>query len=230
LEVRAGEIVSIAGVEGNGQRELEEAISGMRNVEQGQVILGGEDVTNASPRKIFTAGLGYVPSDRYRTALLRDFSVANNLVLQTFDQAPFTRRGILNTAAIKSNARKLVKAFDIRTSSTEANVSSLSGGNAQKVVLARELSRQPKVLLVAQPTRGVDIGAIEYIRRELIRERDQGVAILLISTELEEVLDLSDRVIVLFEGRVMGQRTADEFKSNIQELGLLMAGSALVES
>jgi ABC-type uncharacterized transport system ATPase subunit len=227
LEVRAGEIVSIAGVEGNGQRELEEAISGMRQIEQGQVILGGEDVTNASPRKIFNAGLGYVPSDRYQTALLVDFSVANNLVLQTFDQAPFTQRGILNEAAIKVNAQKLVKAFDIRTSSTEADVSSLSGGNAQKVVLARELSRHPQVLLVVQPTRGIDVGAIEYIRQELVRQRDQGVAILLISTELEEILDLSDRVIVLYEGRVMGERTAEEFKSNVQELGLLMAGSEL---
>jgi len=230
LEVRAGEIVSIAGVEGNGQRELEEAISGMRRIEQGQVILSGEDVTNASPRKIFTAGLGYVPSDRYQTALLVDFSVANNLVLQTFDQAPFTQRGILNEAAIKSNAQKLVKAFDIRTSSTGANVSSLSGGNAQKVVLARELSRQPRVLLVSQPTRGIDVGAIEYIRQELVRQRDQGVAILLISTELEEILDLSDRVIVLYEGRVMGERTAEEFKSNVHELGLLMAGTELAEA
>jgi len=230
LEVRAGEIVSIAGVEGNGQRELEEAISGMRRVEQGQVILNGEDVTNVSPRKIFTAGLGYVPSDRYQTALLVDFSVANNLVLQTFDQEPFTQRGILNEAAIKNNAQKLVKAFDIRTSSTAANVSSLSGGNAQKVVLARELSRQPQVLLVSQPTRGIDVGAIEYIRQELVRQRDQGVAILLISTELEEVLDLSDRVIVLYEGQVMGERTAKEFRSNVQELGLLMAGTELAEA
>ncbi len=230
LDLRAGEILSIAGVEGNGQRELEEAISGMRRVEQGQVILSGEDITNASPRKIFNAGLGYVPSDRYQTALLVDFSVANNLVLQTFDQAPFTQQGILNEAAIKSNAQKLVKAFDIRTSSTGADVSSLSGGNAQKVVLARELSRQPQVLLVSQPTRGIDVGAIEYIRQELVRQRDQGVAILLISTELEEILDLSDRVIVLYEGRVMGERRAEEFKYNVQELGLLMAGTELAKA
>jgi simple sugar transport system ATP-binding protein len=230
LDVRTGEIVSIAGVEGNGQRELEEAISGMRQVEQGQVILCGHDVTNATPRKIFTAGLGYVPSDRYQTALLVDFSVANNLVLQTFDQAPYTQQGILRQPAIKANAQKLVKTFDIRTSSTEADVSSLSGGNAQKVVLARELSRQPQVLLVAQPTRGIDVGAIEYIRQELVRQRDQGIAILLISTELEEILGLSDRIIVLYEGQVMGEGTAEEFKSNVQNLGLMMAGSKLVDA
>ncbi len=227
LEVRAGEIVGIAGVEGNGQLELEEAISGMRHVEKGEVTICENDVTNASPGEIFSAGLGYVPSDRYKTALLVDFSVANNLVLQTLDQAPFTERGFLNEPAIEANAQKLVEEFDIRTSSIAADVSSLSGGNAQKVVLARELSRQPKLLLVSQPTRGVDVGAIEFIRQELVRQREQGVAILLISTELEEILDLSDYIVVLYEGQITGERPAEDFKLNLEELGLLMTGSTV---
>lgn len=223
FEVRAGEIVGLAGVEGNGQRELEDAIGGLSAVEQGQIVLGGQDVTNATPRNIFMAGLGHVPSDRYETALLADFSVADNLVLETIDQPPYTRHGRLNRPAIAANAEQLVKAFDIRPATIEAEVGNLSGGNAQKVVLARALSHHPRLLLVAQPTRGVDIGAIEYVHQELIRHRDEGMAILLISTELDEILNLSDRILVLYEGQIMGECTAAA--ADVETLGLMMAGT-----
>lgn len=223
LTVRAGEIVGIAGVEGNGQRELEEAILSLRTIEKGQVLIDGQDVTGVTPRIILATGLGYVPSDRYRTAVLADFSIAENLVLSKFDRPPFTQRGFLNGRAIAANAEKLVSVFDIRTPSAATPIVKLSGGNAQKVVLARELAHQPNVLLVAQPTRGVDIGAIEFIHQTLIQQRNQGMAILLISTELEEILNLSDRIVVLYEGEIMGEcagATAD-----LSTLGLMMAGS-----
>ena len=227
LQVRAGEIVGIAGVEGNGQRELEEALGGLRPVAAGRVMLGARDVTNASPRAVFAAGLGHVPSDRYKTALLRDFSIADNLVLETVDRPPFTRRGLLRRQAIAANAVALIERFDVRTRSPRTQVAKLSGGNAQKVVLARALSHNPDVLLVAQPTRGVDIGAIEYIHRELVARRDAGMAILLISTELDEILNLSDRIIVLHAGEVMGEvaAAAGTAAADVERLGLMMAGT-----
>ncbi len=227
LTVHAGEIVGIAGVEGNGQRELEEAILGLRPIVQGQVLIEDQVVTGASPRAMLATGLGYVPSDRYRLALLADFSIAENLVLSKFDQPPFTRHGFLNGRAIAAYAQKLVNAFNIRAPSTATAVSKLSGGNAQKVVLARELAHQPKVLLVAQPTRGVDIGAIEFIHQALIQQREQGMAILLISTELEEILNLSDRIVVFYEGEIMGECAGDA--PDLQTLGLMMAGSTLTQ-
>jgi len=225
LDVRAGEIVGIAGVEGNGQRELEEAIAGLRPAREGQVLLCGQDVTHSAPRRRYRAGLSHVPSDRYRTALLRDFSLAENMVLQTIDQQPFTRRGLLREAAIRTNARELVETFDIRTAAVDVKMSNLSGGNAQKAVMARELSHQPRVLLAAQPTRGIDVGAIEFLHQELVRQRDLGMAILLISTELEEILSLSDRIFVLYEGQVVGERSGEA--ADVHELGLMMAGSSL---
>ncbi|MEZ4560013.1 MAG: ABC transporter ATP-binding protein [Caldilineaceae bacterium] len=229
LQVRAGEIVGIAGVEGNGQRELEEALGGLRPVAGGRIMLGAQDVTNASPRAVFNAGLGHVPSDRYKTALLRDFSIADNLVLETVDRPPFTRRGLLRRQAIAANAVELIKRFDVRTRSPRTQVAKLSGGNAQKVVLARALSHNPDVLLVAQPTRGVDIGAIEYIHRELVARRDAGMAILLISTELDEILNLSDRIIVLHAGEVMGEAPAGAAAVDVERLGLMMAGTRQTE-
>ncbi|MCB0072115.1 MAG: ABC transporter ATP-binding protein, partial [Caldilineaceae bacterium] len=233
LQVRAGEIVGIAGVQGNGQRELEEALGGLRPVAGGRITLGAHDVTNASPRAVFNAGLGHVPSDRYKTALLRDFSIADNLVLETVDRPPFTRRGLLRRQAIAANAVELIKRFDVRTRSPRTQVAKLSGGNAQKVVLARALSHNPDVLLVAQPTRGVDIGAIEYIHRELVARRDAGMAILLISTELDEILNLSDRIIVLHAGEVMGEVVAGAGAGaaavDVERLGLMMAGTRQTE-
>ncbi|GIV82661.1 MAG: ABC transporter [Anaerolineae bacterium] len=223
LTVRAGEIVGVAGVEGNGQRELEETLRGLRPVSAGRIELCGRDVTGRAPRDIIDAGLGHVPSDRYRTGLLRDFSVAENLALVTVDRPPFTRRGLLDMAAMRSRARQLVQAFDVRTPSVDVRVAALSGGNAQKVVLAREIAHGPRVLLVAQPTRGVDVGAIEYVHRELVRRRDEGMAILLISTELDEILALSDRIVVLYQGRIVGECPAEGV--SVEALGLMMGGT-----
>jgi simple sugar transport system ATP-binding protein len=204
---------------------LEEAIRGMRAVQEGQVLLGGQDVTHQAPAAIVKAGLGHVPSDRYQMGLVGDFSVAENLVLTTVEQPPFTQRRLLRLDAIRTHAAKLVAAFDIRTSGIDSAASTLSGGNAQKVVLARELAPQPQLLLVSQPTRGVDIGAIELVHRELVRQRDAGMAILLISTELDEILQLSDRIVVLYEGKIVGELQAEG--ADVDRLGLMMAGAEM---
>jgi general nucleoside transport system ATP-binding protein len=222
LVVHAGEIVGIAGVDGNGQRELEEVIAGLRPLRSGRILLAGRDVTIAPVSRRLAAGLGYVASDRYGRALLRDFAIADNLVLERFDRPPFSRAGILDRGAIERHARRLIDTFDIRAASIESPAGRLSGGNAQKLVLARAFSQEPTVLLVCQPTRGVDVGAIEQVHGELLRRRDAGLAILLISTELDEVLALSDRILVLYEGRIAGQRRAGQ--ATTEELGLMMGG------
>jgi simple sugar transport system ATP-binding protein len=222
LVVHAGEIVGIAGVDGNGQRELEEVIAGLRAPRSGRILLAGRDVTVATTSRRLAAGLGYVASDRYGRALLRDFTIADNLVLERFHRPPFSRAGILDRAAIEGHARRLVEAFGIRAASIKSSAGRLSGGNAQKLVLARALSQAPTVLLVCQPTRGVDVGAIELVHGELLRRRDAGMAVLLISTELDEVLALSDRILVLYEGRIAGERRAGE--ATAEELGLMMGG------
>jgi general nucleoside transport system ATP-binding protein len=222
LVVHAGEIVGIAGVDGNGQRELEEVIVGLRRPRDGRVLLAGRDVTVATTRDRLAAGLGYVASDRYGHALLRDFAIAENLVLECIHRPPFSRAGILDRAAIERHARRLVDAFGIRAASVETPAGRLSGGNAQKLVLARALSHAPALLLVCQPTRGLDVGALEQVHGELLRRRDAGMAILLISTELDEVLALSDRILVLYEGQIAGERRAGE--ANAEDLGLMMGG------
>jgi ABC-type uncharacterized transport system ATPase subunit len=222
LVVHAGEIVGIAGVDGNGQLELEEVIAGLRSPRRGRMLLAGRDVTAATPGQRFAAGLGYVASDRYGRALLRDFAIAENLVLERFHRPPFSRAGMLDRAAIERHARRLVQAFAIRAPSLATPAGRLSGGNAQKLVLARALSQEPTVLLVCQPTRGVDVGAIEQAHRELLQRRDAGMAILLISTELDEILALADRILVLYEGRIAGERRAGE--ATAEELGLMMGG------
>jgi simple sugar transport system ATP-binding protein len=222
LAVHAGEIVGIAGVDGNGQRELEEVIVGLRPPRSGRLLLGGRDVTVASTGRRLAAGLGYVASDRYGRALIRDFAIADNLVLERFNRPPFSRAGILDRSAIASHARRVVDAFGIRAASIESPAGQLSGGNAQKLVLARALSQEPAVLLVCQPTRGVDVGAIEQVHGELLRRREAGMAILLISTGLDEVLALSDRILVLYEGRIAGERRAGG--ATAEELGLMMGG------
>jgi simple sugar transport system ATP-binding protein len=223
LDVRAGEIVGVAGVAGNGQRELEDALSGLRGIEAGQIRLTNHDITNRSPRYVLNSGLGHIPADRFGMGLLRDFTVADNLVLDAFYQAPFTRWGLLDRRAISTHAARLVRDYDIRTAATSTEVSKLSGGNAQKIILAREIAREPKVLIAAQPTRGLDVGATEFVHRELVRQRDRGMAILLISTELEEILSLSDRIVVLYEGRIVGELAVED--ADVAELGLMMAGS-----
>ncbi len=225
LQVRAGEILGIAGVDGNGQMELEEVIAGLRKATRGTVRIAGKEVTNCSPHRIGTCGLAHIPSDRYGMGLLDDFSVAENLVLERFDQHPFARRGWLDWKAIREEARALTGRFDVRTPSIEVRAGTLSGGNAQKLILARELARKPRVLLAVQPTRGLDVSAIEYVHRTLIEQRDQGIAVLLISTELEEIFSLSDRIAVIYEGRIVGVMPAED--ADVVKIGLMMAGVAV---
>jgi simple sugar transport system ATP-binding protein len=222
LDVRSGEIVGVAGVAGNGQTELEEVISGLRRATAGEICICDHKVTLGGSGEFCGIGLAHIPSDRYGMGMLRDFSVAENLVLQRIGDEPFTHRGWLNQKAIQSNAGSLVADFDVRTPSVETHAGNLSGGNAQKMVLARELSRQPRVLLAAQPTRGLDVSAIEFVHRRLVEQRDAGVAILLISTELDEILALSDRIAVMYEGRIMGVLPAQGV--DVNEIGLMMAG------
>lgn len=225
LEVRGGEIVGIAGVAGNGQTELEEVVAGLRKATGGSVRVAGQDMTNCNPHRVGTCGLAHIPSDRYGMGLLDDFSVAENLVLERFDQFPFTRRGWLDWKAIRAEAARLAQRFDVRTPSIEIRAGTLSGGNAQKLVLARELARKPVVLLAAQPTRGLDVSAIEYVHRTLIEQRDAGIAVLLISTELDEILSLSDRIAVIYEGRIIGEMAAED--ADLTRIGLMMAGTEL---
>lgn len=227
LEVRAGEILGLAGVAGNGQTELEEVIAGLRPVSAGRVFLGGTEVTNATPARLGALGLAHIPSDRYAMGLLRDFTVAENSVLQRVGKPPFTRRGWLDWSAIRREAAALVERFDVRTPTVEALAGALSGGNAQKLILARELARRPRVLLAAQPTRGLDVSAIEYVHRTLVAQRDAGVAVLLISTELDEILALSDRIAVMYEGRIVG--AVDRAVADVEQLGLWMGGSRSAE-
>ncbi len=222
IDVRAGEIVGIVGVSGNGQRELAEAIMGLREIESGQVSIDGQPVKTPTPKHVRSMGLAYVPEERMKFGSVGDFSVAENLVLVEHDQAPYVRYGILSLKAIEERSRQLVSDYSIRTPSTATLTRKLSGGNIQKVVIAREFSGGAGVLLVAQPTRGVDIGAAEYIHEQLLVQRSQGKAILLISEDLDEVMALSDRLVVMYEGRVMGRMSREE--ATIEQVGLLMSG------
>jgi simple sugar transport system ATP-binding protein len=222
LDVRAGEILGVAGVAGNGQAELEEVITGLRRAESGRVEVCGKDVTNASPRQVGECGLAHIPSDRYRRGLLPDFSVAENLVLQRVEDPPFTRMHRLNWQAIQDEAKRLVRDFDVRTPSVQASAGKLSGGNAQKMILARELARAPRVLVAAQPTRGLDVSAVEFVHRTLVERRNAGVAIVLFSTELDEIMALSDRIAVMCGGRIVD--TLDASEADVNQLGLMMGG------
>lgn len=222
LDVRAGEILGLAGVAGNGQRQLEEALRGLRPVEKGRITINGREITHCSPSDIIELNVGHIPSDRYDRGMLDDMSVAENLVLERFWQEPYTQRSFLNYKAIYAAAEQLIKQYDVRTPSALTLAGKLSGGNAQKMVLARELSLNPKFLLAAQPTRGLDVSAIEYVHRTLIEQRNQDVAILLISTELEEIFALSDRIAVIYEGEIMNIFPGD--KQYQEEVGMLMAG------
>ncbi|MDU4697925.1 MULTISPECIES: ABC transporter ATP-binding protein [Paenibacillus] len=223
LEVRAGEIVGIAGVDGNGQSELIEAITGLRKIESGSIRLSGKDITNLPARKIIESGLSHIPEDRHKHGLVLDFSISENMVLETYYQAPYSRGGLLNQRAIDEHAKQLVEAFDVRTPSVETTARSLSGGNQQKAIIAREIDKNPDLLIAAQPTRGLDVGAIEFVHKQLIEQRDQGKAVLLISFELDEIMNVSDRIAVIYEGRIVGEVLPRE--TNDQELGLMMAGS-----
>ncbi len=219
--VSQGEIVGLAGVDGNGQSELVDAMSGLRKVTSGRVVIGDTDVTSASSREALDAGLGHIPEDRQLRGLVLDFSVAENLALHAYREPPDSNHGWLFPRRLIERGRKLLKEFDIRGGNAETPASSLSGGNQQKVVIAREVSGDPAVLVAAQPTRGLDVGAIEFVHRRLVEERDEGRAILLVSFELEEILSLSDRILVMYEGQIVGEYTPDATE---EELGLAMTG------
>ena len=220
FQVRAGEILGIAGVQGNGQTELCEALMGLRPA-AGTVRLDGRDISHASPKDRLRAGIGYIPEDRREDGIVSDFSVADNLILDTYDRPPNASGLAMNLTAVRQNAKHLVEEFDVRTSSIDTPVGTLSGGNQQKVILAREVGRKLRLLVASQPTRGLDVGSIEFVHRRIVEERDQGAAVIIISSELDEIYALADRIAVMYEGKFTGFRPPTV---PVAELGLLMAG------
>ncbi len=220
--VHRGEILGVAGVDGNGQSELAECLCGLRPPTAGRVTVRGRDATGWPPREIIALGVGFIPADRQRTGLILDFDIGRNLILKRHDRRPFARRGVMDGSAVQRHAAELVARFDIRATDPRVPVRTLSGGNQQKVVLAREVSEDPAILVAMQPTRGLDVGATEYIQRSLLGQRDRGAAILYISTELEEVLGLSDRIAVLSQGEIVG--LLDAASATSETIGMLMAG------
>ena len=223
LEVHAGEIVAIAGVQGNGQTEFVEAITGLRAADSGEVTIAGHHVEKATPREVSDLGVAHIPEDRGRDGLINPMTVAENYVLDTYHREPYSRRGIVNVDAVREHATKGVKDFDIRTPSIDTHAGSLSGGNQQKVVVAREFSVPVKLVVAAQPTRGLDVGSIEYIHRRLVEQRDAGAAILIVSTELDEILAVGDRIAVMYDGRIVGILEGED--ATYENLGLLMGGA-----
>lgn len=228
LKVRRGEIVGLAGVDGNGQTELVEIITGLRKGDSGQVILMGEDVFNASPKTVFEKGISSIPADRHKHGLVLEYSVADNLILQNFEKEPFSRKGILNRNAISEQAKELIKKFDIRPSDSENKpAATLSGGNQQKVIIAREVTNNKDLLIAVNPTRGLDVGAIEFVHKYIVEQRNKNKAVLLVSFELDEIMSLSDRIEVIYDGRIAGSVAGSEADENT--LGLMMAGGHVNE-
>jgi len=227
LSVRAGEIVGIAGVEGNGQSELIEAITGLRRPDTGEVVVGGRVMEHATARKMLDAGVGHIPEDRQRRGLVLEFTIAENIALHDYNRPPESRWGWLFPRRLVQRARELIKEFDVRGGGPQTRAAALSGGNQQKLVAAREVARDPKVLVAAQPTRGLDVGAIEYLHRRLVVERDEGRAILLVSLELDEVMSLSDRILVMYEGQIVGEH---EGAVSEEDIGLEMLGAGKKEA
>ncbi|MBM7641860.1 ABC transporter ATP-binding protein [Streptococcus loxodontisalivarius] len=225
LDVRAGEIVGIAGIDGNGQTELIEAITGLRKVKSGDITIKGQSITNMSTRQITELSVGHIPEDRHRDGMILEMTVAENIALQTYYKQPNSKNGILNYSYINEKARQLMEEFDVRGAGELIAGGDLSGGNQQKAVIAREIDRDPELLIVSQPTRGLDVGAIEYIRKRIIGERDKGKAVVVVSFELDEILDMSDRIAVIYDGSIQG--ILDPAQTNKQELGMLMAGGQL---
>ncbi|MBL7063564.1 MAG: ABC transporter ATP-binding protein [Anaerolineae bacterium] len=222
FSVRAGQVLGVAGVQGNGQTELVETLTGLRQPRSGNIVMMEHDVTGKPPRPIIETGMAHVPENRQRHGLVLSFPVTDNLVLCTYYLSPFAGSGVLNHEAIDENGRRLVREFDVRTPSPYVPVSKLSGGNQQKVIVARELSRPIKLLIASQPTRGLDVGSIEYIHKEIVRMRDAGCGVLLVSAELDEIMALSDRIAVMYQGQIMDTLPADQ--ATKEQLGLLMAG------
>jgi simple sugar transport system ATP-binding protein len=222
MEVHEGEILGIAGVQGNGQTELVEAITGLRKMVSGRIFIDNLEVTHARPRRITETGVAHVPENRQKNGMVANFPIKDNLVLQTYYIGPFSIGIIANEIAKDENARKLVKQYDVRTPSIYVNISNLSGGNQQKTIVAREFSRSSRLLIVAQPTRGLDVGSIEFIHKQIVKMRDEHTAVLLVSAELDEILTLSDRVAVMYGGKIIDTLPIDD--ANRENIGLLMAG------
>lgn len=225
LDVRAGEIIGIAGIDGNGQSELIQAITGLRKAKSGSIKIKGQEVTKMTARQITELSVGHVPEDRHRDGLVLPMTLAENIALQTYYKEPFSKKGILDYKTINDYAKKLMAEFDVRGANELVPAKGFSGGNQQKAIIAREVDRNPDLLIVSQPTRGLDVGAIEYIRKRLIAERDKGKAVLVVSFELDEILDVSDRIAVIHDGHIKGIVKPEE--TNKQELGILMAGGAI---
>ncbi|HEU0947196.1 TPA: ABC transporter ATP-binding protein [Streptococcus pneumoniae] len=225
LDVRAGEIVGIAGIDGNGQSELIQAITGLRKVESGSIELKGDSIVGLHPRQITELSVGHVPEDRHRDGLILEMMISENIALQTYYKEPHSKNGILNYSNITSYAKKLMEEFDVRAASELVPAAALSGGNQQKAIIAREIDRDPDLLIVSQPTRGLNVGAIEYIHKRLIEERDNGKAVLVVSFELDEILNVSDRIAVIHDGKIQGIVSPET--TNKQGLGVLMAGGNL---
>lgn len=222
LTVRAGEIVGIAGIDGNGQSELIEAITGLRKVKQGQILVNGQDITNHTPRFVTESGVGHIPQDRHKHGLVLNFSVGYNAALQTYYKEPLSKHGVMNYKEVSLYANQIIDEFDVRTQGEHELARALSGGNQQKLIIGREVTRDPDLLIAALPTRGLDVGAIEFIHKRLIEQRDSGKAVLLISFELDEVMNVSDEIAVIYDGQIVDQVKPNE--TSEQQLGLLMAG------
>ena len=227
LSVRRGEIVGIAGIDGNGQSELIEAITGLQKVKSGKITVNSKDVTGKKPREITETGIGHIPQDRHKHGLVLDFTVGYNAVLQTYYQKPISKKGIMDYNLVSKKAKEIIEAFDVRTQGEHALARSLSGGNQQKLIIGREIDRDPDLLIAALPTRGLDVGAIEFIHKRLIEQRDRGKAVLLISFELDEIMNVSDRIAVIYDGTIID--TVKPAETSEQELGLLMAGHSKAE-
>ncbi len=223
LNVRKGEIVGLAGVDGNGQTELVEILTGFKKAESGQITMLGQDVFNKTPKEIFDAGISSIPADRQKHGLILDFSIEDNMILQHFDKEPFSKKGILNRKEIRTNATELMEKFDVRPRNSEAKpAGTLSGGNQQKVIIAREVTNDKDLLIAVNPTRGLDVGAIEFVHKYIVEQRNKGRAVLLVSFELDEIMSLSDRIEVIFDGQIIGSVNGSD--ADEKELGFMMAG------
>jgi simple sugar transport system ATP-binding protein len=221
FEVRRGEILGVAGVAGNGQDELVEAITGLRKPSAGTILLAGEDVTRDGPRELHEKDVSFVPADRHRFGLVLSYPLSDNIILTDYYAAPYSRGIVRNEAAILARAEEAIAQFDVRTPSATVSAGTLSGGNQQKLIVAREFGRELKLLVLDQPTRGLDVGSIEFIHRQVILKRNAGTAVLLVSAELDEVLELSDRIAVMYRGRIVA--VVDGREANKEAIGLLMA-------